>query len=412
MTGGPAAVTAEDGRGDPPQYPFAARDGVDPDPQYAALRGAPTPVVLSTGRAAWLVTRMADVRVVHTDARFSRAAAVSDLTLPTAGLSPPAGSLLALDPPDHGRVRRLVAGAFSARRTDALRPRVRAAAEELLAPLPADGTVDLVPAYTRALSVRVVGDLLGVPASDHEMFAGWSDALLSTTVGAPDRIGRLRGAVAGYLRDLIGRKAAEPADDLLSHLAAQRVDDPRELIMLAMAVLVAGHETTSNLLGSALLLVLGDRELAAGLRADPDRVPLAVEELLRYVSLGSVGGFPRVATADVELGGASIRAGDVVVAALNAANRDPAEFPDPDRFDAGRGATAHVAFGAGPHFCLGASLARIELAEGISALLATRPRATPAAGAGSDWHQSSLVRGLAELPVRLGPSAPTGKDRP
>jgi cytochrome P450 len=389
-------------------YPFPARDGVDPDPHYALLRGAPTPVVLSTGREAWLVTRMADVRVVHTDPRFSRAAAVADATLPTAGLSPPAGSLLALDPPDHGRVRRLVAGAFSARRIDALKPGVRAAAVELLDPLPADGATDLVPAYTRALSVRVVGDLLGVPAADHEMFAGWSDALLSTASGAPDRVGRLRGAVAGYLRDLLGRKAAEPADDLLSHLAAQRVDDPRELVMLAMAVLVAGHETTSNLLASALLLVLGDPDLASSLRADPARLPAAVEELLRYVSLGSVGGFPRVATADVELGGTLVRAGDVVVAALNAANRDPAEFADPDRLDPDRAPNGHVAFGAGPHFCLGAALARAELAEGIGVLLATRPRAALDPAAGADWHQRSLVRGLARLPVVLGPRTSTG----
>jgi cytochrome P450 len=414
VTAGPAGSPADDAAA-PTAYPFPARDGVAPDPAYARLRGAPHPVVLDGGRPAWLATRTADVRTVHTDPRFSRAEAAGGAA-PTAGLAPPAGSLLALDPPDHTRVRGLVAGAFSARRVAAMRPGVRAAAEALLDALPGDRPVDLVAHYARPLSVRVVGDLLGVPAADHGRFADWSDALLSTHPGAAEEIGRARGALVRYLGEQLARRAADPADDLLSHLAAQGDRaTPHELVMLAMAVLVAGHETTANHLGSSLLLVLGDPERAAALRAAPDAVPATVEELLRLVVLGAVGGFPRVATDDVDLGGAAVRRGDVVIAALGAANRDPAAFPpDPDALRPGRPAgSTHVAFGAGPHHCLGAALARIELAEGLSAVLRTRPAATPEPSAGTRWHRDSLVRGLVDLPVRLGPRstpAPAGQE--
>lgn len=399
----------------PPVYPFPARDGVDPDPGYARARatGGPVPVLVGPGRRAWLVTAMADVRTVHGDPRFSRAAAVDSPDVPAAGLAPPAGSLLALDPPDHTRVRRLVAGAFSARRIAALRPVVAATAAELLAALPADEPVDLVARYARPLSVRVIGDLLGVPAADHGRFTAWADAFLSTAASSAE-VGRARGELAGYVAALLARRAADPRDDLLSHLAAAGAD-PRETVMLAVAVLVAGHETTSNHLASSLLLVLSDPSVADALRGRPAAVARAVEEFLRVVSLGAVGGFPRVALADVELSGVTVRAGETVVPALNAANRDPAAFTDPDRVDparfAGTGSPGHVAFGSGAHHCLGAALARLELATGIATVLDHRPAAAPAAGP-HRWNRDSLVRGLTTLPVHLGAAAPATGDDP
>ncbi|MDL5158597.1 cytochrome P450 [Actinomycetospora termitidis] len=392
-----------------PGYPFPARDGVDPDPGYALARatGGPVPVTVAPGRWAWLVTSMADVRTVHGDPRFSRAAATDSPDVPAAGLAPPAGSLLALDPPDHTRVRRLVAGAFSARRIAALRPAVAATARELLADLPADRPVDLVARYARPLSVHVIGDLLGVPAADHDRFTGWADAFLSTAASSAE-VGRARGELAGFVGELLGRKAREPQDDLLSHLAGSGAD-PRETVMLAIAVLVAGHETTSNHLASSLLLVLSDPDVASSLRGRPEAVTTAVEELLRVVSLGAVGGFPRVALADVELSGVTVRAGETVIPALNAANRDPGSFDDPDRVDlarfAGVGGAGHVAFGSGAHHCLGAALARLELATGIATVLDDRPAAALAT-ADHRWNRDSLVRGLATLPVRLGPAHP------
>ncbi|WET76811.1 cytochrome P450 [Amycolatopsis sp. QT-25] len=407
-------------RPESPAYPFAARDGVDPDPGYADARmaGAPVPVFLGGGRWAWLATTMADVRTVHTDPRFSRAAAAGSANAPSAGLSPPAGSLLALDPPDHTRMRGLVAGAFSARRMAQLRPKVAERARGLLAARAGDDPADLVAGYARPLSAGVIGALLGVPESDHERFFAWAQAFLSTAPGSAPEIGRARGELAAYFGELLGRRARSPEHDLLSHLAAQDAD-PRELVLLAMAILVAGHETTSNHLASSLMLLLSDPGTTSELRGDPEGVGQAVEELLRAVSLGSVGGFPRRTTESVVLSGVTIEAGDLVIPALNAANRDPAAFPQPDDLDFARFAKVpptHVAFGAGPHFCLGAALARIELAEGVSAVLDHYPEAelaTPAAELA--WTRDSLVRGLVSLPVRLGPatsspSAETGKE--
>jgi cytochrome P450 len=389
-----------------PDYPFATRDGVDPDPGYIAAMatGGPVQVDIGGGHRAWLMTRMADVRQVHTDARFSRAAAAAADGAPTNGLAPPAGSLLSLDAPDHTRVRGLVAGAFSARRVAALAPRIAARAAELVAAFPGDEPVDLVSRYARPLSVGVIGDLLGVPPADHEQFTDWADAFLSTA-GGPET-GRSRGALGGYVAQLLAAKAARPTGDLLSHLATQDGATRQELILLAVGVLVAGHETTSSHLASSLMLVLSDPAAAERLRGDRAAVSAAVEELLRTVSLGSVGGFPRMAVADVEVAGTVIREGDLVIAALNAANRDPAAFTEPDRMDLTRfaGSTAgHVGFGAGMHHCLGSALARLELAEGIAAVIEGRPQARPAQLDTQSWQRGSLVRGLVELPVLLGP---------
>ncbi|QKV80110.1 cytochrome P450 [Amycolatopsis sp. Hca4] len=401
-------------------YPFAARDGIDPDPGYATARAtrAPVPVFLGEGRWAWLATTMADVRTVHTDPRFSRAAAVEAAGAPTAGLSPPAGSLLALDPPEHTRLRSLVSGAFSARRMAALRPRIAARAQALLDVCAQDDPADLVAGYTRPLSTGVIGALLGIPEADHDRFFVWAQAFLSTAPGSAPEVGRARGELAGYFGELLGRRAARPQDDLLSDLAAQDAS-PRELVPLAMAILIAGHETTSNHLASSLMLLLSDPAAATALRGDPVKVGHAVEELLRAISLGSVGGFPRVATSTVDLSGVTVEAGDLVIPALNAANRDPAAFDAPDELRFDRFAAtppSHLAFGTGPHFCLGAALARIELAEGITAVLDRHPRAEPAE-ADLVWSRGSLVRGLRTLPVRLGPAttsptAETGKENP
>ena len=397
-------------------YPFRTRQGVDPDPDYAAARatGSPVPVRIGTDGWAWLVTSLSQVRTVHTDPRFSRAAAAEHPIASEVGLAPPTGSLLALDGEDHARLRRLVTGAFSARRVERLRPKLRQQALKLLAACPDNGPVDLIAGYARPLSVHMIGDLLGVPTSDHEMFARLSTVVLSTVRGTEEEIGRARGELVSYLRNLLTYKSDTNDQDLLSDLARHRDHaSPQELVMLSVAVLVAGHGTTCSGLASSLLLVLSDAPLAKRLRDRPETVGEVVEELLRFISIGAVGGFPRVATTDVEVGGVTVRKGDIVIAALNAANRDPDVFPDPDRIDPNRyhqptgapAAAAHMAFGAGPHHCIGAALARMELTEGLSVLLDTRPSARLVHDSTPHWSNSSLIRTLIDLPALLGRAA-------
>jgi cytochrome P450 len=364
----------------PIPFPLPASPSIyHPTPELAELQKN-RPVVqlaMPDGSTAWLVTRYADVRQVMTDPRFSRAAAAG---VASTGLGELAkDSILGMDPPEHTRLRRLVARAFTARRVADMRQPVVKLVDELLTKLAAQPRpVDLVENFSLPLPVQVICELLGVPPEDRHTFHAWSDTLMGDWDRDPSEMAAALTGINGYLAGLIAAKRAEPADDLMTALIAARDEHDRlsekELVTLCMSVLIAGHETTANQINMCLLTLLRYPEELARLHADPEAIPAAVEELMRFVQLGEGGaGMPRVTTEDVQLSGVTIPAGSAVMASLAAANRDPELFPEPDRLDVTRAQVQHLAFGAGVHHCLGAQLARMELQEGLRGLLGRFP---------------------------------------
>lgn len=335
--------------------------------------------------------------------------------------------MLSTDPPDHTRLRRLVSQAFTPSRVESMRPRVQAIADALaddlataLAPdhtVPKKGfpqggtaagkTADLISLFAFPLPVRVISELMGVPSADEDRFRHWFRAMVTVSPGEEARQASQAAAfeVARYLQGLLAAKRAEPADDLISALVAARdgdqVLDEAELMSMVFLLLLAGHETTVNLIGNGMLALMGDPQQLARLRTDPALVGPAVEELLRYD--GPVH-HPtlRFAMEPVRLGSATIPAGAIVLVSLAAANRDPGRFADPNRLEMARG-TPHLAFGHGPHFCLGAPLARMEGQIAFSVLVDRFPdMAVAMAPSALRWRDGIFLRGLEALPVRLG----------
>jgi cytochrome P450 len=378
----------------------------DPYSVHARLRTRcpVAPVVLPGGDApAWLITGYAEARAALADPRLHK-------SMP--GWGPEPGSVFALlerhmlnsDPPDHGRLRRLVNKAFTARRVERLRPRIELIAAGLLDDLPARSEVDLLASFAFPLPITVICELLGVPTGAQDDFREWSTTVVSNTA-PPDVMIAHATAMAGYFRELLAAKRREPADDLLSALIAARdLQDSLsedELVSMAFLLLVAGHETTVNLIASGVLALLLNPGELGRLRADPSLTGDAVEELLRYVAPVSHATF-RCAAEPVELGGVRIGPGDAVFVALSGANRDPARFGDPEELDLGRDSSGHLAFGHGIHYCVGAPLARLEaeiafrgLLERFSGIqLAVPPESLR-------WRPSSLIHGLESLPVLL-----------
>ena len=391
----------------------------DPYPFYAMLRATQPvfrlPVGESTSPGVWLLTRHADVHSVLRDARFSvdrrRARIVRDNMdrLPIGMALGPEGGLrtmLVMDPPDHTRVRGLVSKAFTPRRVAALRPRIEQIIDELLAEPVERGSMDLISDFAAPLPAIVIAELLGVPAEDHREFKQWSSALVSSVgAGNPlamrEQFEKAFGQLLDYLRGVIAERRKAPADDLISGMIeAQEERDALsdvELVATSNLLLLAGHETTTNLLGNGTLALLRNPDELARLRADRALLPSAIEELLRYDS--PVQATVRVATQDVELGGHAIPAEALVITGIGAANRDPAVFRDPDRLDLGRAENHHLSFGFGVHFCLGASLARLEAELAFGALLERLPR-LELAGDAVSYRSNLILRGLNALPVR------------
>ncbi|NMH99405.1 cytochrome P450 family protein [Pseudonocardia acidicola] len=377
----------------------------DPHPAYARLR-TEQPVCrleLPDG-PVWLITRYDDVRAAFTDPRLSKD---WRYTLPPearAGApASPTPMMLLMDPPDHTRLRKLVSRSFTARRMAELRPRISEIAAGLLDALPAAGKVDLMADYASELPVQVICELLGVPAADRDDFSAWSRVMIDESP-AEDKIAA-SAKLAEYLSALIDRTRAEPDQALLSALVQVSDEDgdrlsQEELVGMAMLLLIAGHETTVNLIGNGVLGLLTHPDQLARLRERPELMPGAVEEFLRWDS--PVSNAPvRFAAEDVEIAGVTIPQGSVVMLGLAAANRDGARFPDADRLDVERDAGGHVAFGHGLHFCLGAQLARIEGEVAIGALLARFPDLSLAVDpAELVYRRSTLVRGLMSLLAR------------
>jgi len=350
---------------------------------------------------------MAAVRAVLSDPRFSRAE-TRRLGISTAGAAIfEQEGILDLDPPEHSRLRRLVAAAFSARRIRELRPRIQEITGELIDGLrAATPPADLNPALCLPLPIAVICEILGVPYTDRDQFRGWSERVMATGAFSSGEAMEALIALAGYMSGLIAAKRDEPDGSLLTALIAARDDEDRlseeELLLLSISLLVAGHETTANMIGMGLVALLDHPDQLAALRANPELAPAAVDEVLRLVPLGihPDSGLVRATTSDVELEGVTIPAHCVVRASTAAANLDPAEFPDPGRIDLTRVSSGHVAFGHGPHHCLGAQLARLEMDVAFTSLLAAFPDlrlAVPVTDLA--YKDGMLVTGLASLPV-------------
>lgn len=364
------------------------------------------PVRFPDGSTGYVALGYDEVRRVLVDPRFSRAAAAA-AEAQQGGLAVIADdSILGMDPPEHSRLRRLVAGAFTARRVEAMRPRVQALVGELLDDLVRTGPpADLVAAFSLPLPVRVICELLGVRPGDQHLFHGWSDTVMGSLDRDPAEARAAAAELSGYFAGLIAEKRARPADDLITALIAARDEQDRlsehELVVLCFGLLIAGHETTANQLSMFVVTLLHFPEVLERVRADPSSLPHAVEELLRFVQLGDSGTtLPRVTTEDVELGGVTIPAGSVVLPALGVANRDPGHFDGAARFDLDRLEIPHLSFGAGAHHCLGAQLARLELQEALRGVLTRVPGLRLAVPESElRFKPGMIVRSLEQLPV-------------
>nr|WP_206441088.1 cytochrome P450 [Streptomyces boncukensis] len=362
-------------------------------------------VRLPHGGDAWLVTGHPESKVVLSDPRFSRAAAAHPDSPRFTPRPLPAAMLQNLDPPEHTRLRGVVAQAFTAHQVERLRARTEALAEELLDQVAERGPgVDLVEALAFPMPMRTICNLLGVPYDEREHFERYSDALLSTTAFTEREMERATGELHRYIAELIARRRREPGADLLSTLVRHADPDSGlgepEMVMLGVVVLVGGYETTACQLSCILHTLLSVPERYTALCEDPGLIPGAVAELVRYIPLGAAGSFPRVATSDVELGGAVIRAGDAVVTHAGSANRDERVFPAPDELDFTREDNPHLGFGHGPHHCLGSRLAAMELRTALRALVRRFPGLRLAAPPQEiAWKDGIILRGPVNLPV-------------
>jgi cytochrome P450 len=377
----------------------------DPDSVHARLRAERpvSAVIMPGGTPAWLITGYADARAALADPRLRKS---------TPGWRPEPDSVFAAlemhmlnsDPPDHERLRRLVNKAFTMRRVELLRPRIAAITAQLLDDMSTQREVDLLASFAFPLPITVICELLGVPVADLDDFRAWSASIVSDTV-MPEVFQADATAMIRYFTALLTAKRHEPTEDMLSALISARDDGDRlsenELVSMAFLLLVAGHETTVNLVGNGMLALLLNPGEFARLRDDPSLLPGAVEELLRHVNPVNNATF-RFASEPVDIGGVHIDPDEVVLVALSSANWDPSRFADPDRLDVGRDSSGHLAFGHGIHYCLGAPLARLEAEIAFGGLLSRFGSMRLAVPAKSlRWRPSTLIHGLEALPVRL-----------
>ena len=391
----------------PRKYPFGEAEGLSLRPELAELQSsrALARVRLPYGGDAWLATSYEDVRAVLGDPRFSRAAAFGkDVPRLSEAINTHA-TILDMDPPDHTRLRRLVAMAFTPKRVEALRPRTQEIVDGLLERMAVSKPpVDLMESLAWPLPITVICALMGVPVEDTERFRSWTDTALAVTAFSGAEIRQGMENLRSYIAGLIAERRDTPRDDLLGAMVQARDAEDRlsenELVMFGVTLLVAGHETTANTLGNFIYTLLTHPEQLARLRTDPSLVPSAIEELLRYTPLSGSAGFVRIATEDVELSGGRVRAGDAVLTETAAANRDEQAFEHAETIDIGRTNNPHLSFGHGVHYCIGAQLARMELTIALGTLLRRFPDLALAVDADKvEWKRGRRVRGLHSLPV-------------
>ncbi|MGI5127859.1 cytochrome P450 [Pseudonocardia sp. CA-107938] len=381
----------------------------DPPSLITALRATRpvSPMVFPDGHQGWLVTGHDAVRQVMSDTRFSSRQDIGVIHVPFEAPGMPAptepspqmpGLFISMDPPDHTRLRRKLTGAFTVKRMKQLEEGIVAITEQQLdAVAGLTPPVDLVREFALPVPSRVICELLGVPYADRETFQSNSSKFMERDIDLDAKMAVI-GAMMGYLGQLCAAKRAEPGEDILSDLARDEDLTLDELTGMAFLLLLAGHETTANMLALGTFALLEHPAQLAELRADPSLLPDAVEELLRYLSVADV--FYRYATEDVEVGGETIPAGSTVVVSLLAANRDPRRFEHPDTLDVHRKVRGQVAFGHGIHQCLGQQLARIEMRAGFAGLLRRFPTLAMAVPADEVRLRTDMnVYGVHELPV-------------
>ncbi|RSN27958.1 cytochrome P450 [Amycolatopsis sp. WAC 04169] len=391
--------------------PLARKCPFSPPPEYERLRreSPVSRVGLPSGQTAWALTRLEDIREMLSSPHFS-----SDRQSPSFPLmvarqirredKPFRPSLIAMDPPEHSKARRDVVGEFTVKRMKALQPRIQQIVDEhidalLAGPKPAD----LVQALSLPVPSLVICELLGVPYSDHEFFQSCSSRMLSREVTAEERMTAFE-SLENYLDELVTKKEANATeDDLLGRQILKQREtgeaDHGELVGLAFLLLIAGHETTANMISLGTATLLENPDQLAKIKADPGKTLAAIEELLRVFTIAETA-TSRFATADVEIGGTLIRAGEGVVGLSNAGNHDPEGFENPDAFDIERGARHHVAFGFGVHQCLGQNLARLELQIVFDTLFRRVPGIRIAVPVDElPFKHDSTIYGLHALPV-------------
>lgn len=386
----------------------------DPYPFYRRLREH-APVMWDPFMHTWVVTRYDDVQRVLKE--FSADRTPNPEKMRALGLPSmePVAQLMAqqmlfLDPPQHTRLRKLCSAAFTPRRVEAMEGIVRRIATELLDARAADGGMELIADFAEPFPAIVTAGLLGVPLEDHRELKAWS-AVFAEMLGNfqhnPDRIREVLVAVeqmTGYFREAVVEQRRSPRDGLISSLIAAEVDGQRltddEVIANTIVTMVGGQETTTNLMANGLLTLIGQPDVLGDLRAHPEIIDSAVEELLRWESPSQHTA--RICPADTEIGGELIRKGEAVMAVMAAANRDPAMFADPDRLDLRRTPNRHLAFGWAAHFCFGAALARMEAKVGFTAMLA-RMGDIRVASDRLTWRTNSGLRGLTALPITFTP---------
>jgi cytochrome P450 len=388
---------------------------VDPFPAFEQLREQ-APVYRSSVLGGWVLTRYDDVKLAISDRRFS-----ADRMRPFFAQLPAAKQCAYAtlrdsisrwavfhDPPEHTRLRGLMNKAFTPRSIERLEPRIRSIVDGLLDQVVERGEMDLIADLAYPLPASVILDMLGLPCDDLDRIKVWSDELalfVGSSVNTPDKYQRATNSIQSmneYFSEAIQRRRSDPSDDLLTALlAAQEQGDllsDDELVATCVLLVFAGHETTTNLIGNGFLYSMRHRDQWERLVADPSLAGSAVEEYLRYD--GPSGALARVAAADLEMGGKTIREGQRLFAFMNSANRDPEAFADPDRFDISREPNVHLTFGHGIHFCLGAPLARLE-AQIAATRLAERLPDVRLSGGDPEWHDSLILRGVKRLPVQL-----------
>ncbi|MEU3902772.1 cytochrome P450 family protein [Streptomyces goshikiensis] len=387
----------------------------DPFPLYRQLRedGPVRRVVIAGALDAWVVTRYEDGLAALSDSRLSsdvRDASDARLLrqLPTSGGESLMGNMLRSDPPDHTRLRRLVSKAFTAHRVAGMRPRIQAIADQLLDAVAPAGRADLVADFALPLPVTVISELLGVPLDDRHDFQRWTNRIVTRGAEPPDPavVNEAYQHMRAYVTELVRAKRAAPGDDLLSGLIAARDEEQRltedELVAMVFLLLAAGHITTVNLISGGIAMLLTHPAQLDLLRSDPELLPGAIEEFLRYDGPVSPG-IARFAREDVEIAGVTVPRGATVLIGSAIADRDPARFPDPERLDITRQDNAHLAFGHGIHYCLGAPLARLEGQIAIAAALRRLPGLALAVAADEIRWRPGGLRGPESLPVTFTP---------
>ncbi len=390
----------------------------DPYPLYQKLREK-DPVHRSRLLDGLILTRYEDVNAILRDPHSSvddrktagydeqraKAIAAGILTEEEAAAAP---SMLRLDPPDHTRLRSLVNRAFTPRAVESLKPRVEQIVDEILDAAQAKGSMEVIRDLATPLPVIVIAEMLGIPIEDRDRFEAWSDAVASQLGFSTDVEQGRRAQEAGrqlreYLRGIAEERRREPREDLLSALLAAEQEGEKlsadEVYSTIELLLIAGNETTTNLIGNGLLALLRNPAQLDALRADPALMPEAVEELLRFDS--PVQATSRNAAEDIEVGGATIKAGQQMILILGAANRDPAQFADPEKLDVTRKDVRHMSFGHGMHFCLGSPLARLEAPIALNALIQRFPDLRLAKNDKPVWGDNFILHGLSRLPVEL-----------